>query len=598
MYGGRARSPHAVTDMTTRTQIRAARAAEIDALLDRAWELRRDNTAAALELCDEALGAARTSAYAPGVARSFYVRGCAHVRRSDLQTALGDALDALSRFESLGDTKGKEDASNLLGVVYSELGELDEALKHFLARYQLCAGRGDEGEVEALLNLGYVHDYLGNRVEALAYYLKGWGVCAACGDKEGELLLLNNIGYSHYQLGQYQEALEHYRKALATEATPTPYVHALLLDNVALALEKLGDLEGALEHQQRSLDLREAQGDKRGVSYSLDSLGTIYGALGEKDRAQACLERALDLKRTIGDQKGEAETLLLLGTSALEGAQGEKALPLLQRALETAGRVGSQDTRYRAHQALARALKTQGRFEEALEHHERYSEVKERVVNEASSRTLGSLRVQFETEQAEREREIYRLKNVELAHANSELQALNQQATELLAQLERHAKEDALTGLYNRRYADGKLHEEFERARRFGHPLSVALCDVDNFKGINDTFSHQTGDEVLRTVAQLLKKQLREVDTVARYGGEEFLLLLPETPAQSALNVCEKLRRAVAAHPWDALAPGLKVTLSIGLSNDISVLNCEKLVALADAKLYDVKRSGKNRVQG
>ncbi len=572
--------------------------AEVDALLDRAWALRRDDTAAALELCDEALGAARTSAYAPGVARSFYVRGCAHVSRSDLQTALGDALDALSRFESLGDTKGKEDASNLLGVVYSELGELDEALKHFLARYHLCAGRGDEGEVEALLNLGYVHDYLGNRVEALAYYLKGWGVCAACGDKEGERLLLNNIGYSHYQLGQYQEALEHYRKAVATEATPTPYVHALLLENVALVLEKLGDLEGALEHQQQSLDLREAQGDKRGVSYSLDSLGTIYGALGEKDQAQACLERALDLKQTIGDQRGEAETLLLLGTSALEGAQGERALPLLQRALETAGRVGSQDTRHRAHQALAQALKTQGRFEEALEHHERYSEVKEQVVNETSSRTLGRLRVQFETEQAEREREIYRLKNVELARANAELQNLNAQMAELLEQLERQAKEDALTGLYNRRYADLRLQEEFLRARRFGHALSVALLDIDNFKRVNDTFSHAVGDEVLRTVAGLFRAALRETDLVARYGGEEFVLLLPETAAQDAVTVCDKLRRRVEAYPWSTVAPGLEVTLSIGVSDELCVPTYEKLVALTDGKLYEAKRSGRNQVRG
>lgn len=207
------------------------------------------------------------------------------------------------------------------------------------------------------------------------------------------------------------------------------------------------------------------------------------------------------------------------------------------------------------------------------------------------------MRVQFETERAERESEIYRLKNVELAQANADLQKLNEQATGLLEQLERQAQEDALTGLYNRRYADAQLHEAFLRARRFGHTLSVALLDIDNFKRINDTFSHAVGDEVLRVVARLFKAELREIDTVARYGGEEFVLLLPETSARAAAAVCDRLRLEVAAYPWSTVAPGLRVTLSIGLSDELSVPTYEKLVALADGKLYEAKHSGKNQVR-
>ena len=246
---------------------------------------------------------------------------------------------------------------------------------------------------------------------------------------------------------------------------------------------------------------------------------------------------------------------------------------------------------------MSQAFKSEGKLAEALTHHEHYCEVKERVVNEASRRALGGLRVQFETEQAEKEREIYCLKNVELAHANEALRRLNAQATGLLERLERQAREDALTGLSNRHHADARLREEFLRARRFGHPLSVALCDVDNFKNVNDTFSHAVGDEVLRVITRLLKNHLREVDTAARYGGEEFLLLLPEASLSDALAVCNILCQRVAAYAWDKVAPGLTVTLSIGLSNDASVLDSEKLVALADAKLCEAKRAGKNQVK-
>ena len=574
----------------------APRAAEVDELISRAWELRFSDAEGALALCERALEEAEASTYRVGIALSLYVRCNLSLRLSNPQGALKDALAALPLFERLGDGRRTQNTLNMLGLINSELGELSEALKYYLARYHLCEGRGDEDEAEALQNLGYIHDYLGNHADSLAYNLKSWKLCTASGDRDGETRLLNNIGYSYYRLGHHEEALEHYRKALDLNGADEN-LRALLLDNMALAFEKLSDFENALAYQQQSLNLREAQGDKRGVSYSLDSLGSIHKALGEADEAQACLEQSLALKKALGDQKGEAETLLLLGGLFLDQEQQGRALPLLQDALLAATRSGSQDNIYGAHKALSEAFKRSGLLAEALEHHERYCEVKERVVNEASSRALGSLRVQFETEQAEREREIYRLKNVELVHANEELHRLNEQAAGLLARLERQAKEDALTGLYNRRHADARLREEFVRARRFGHALSVALCDIDNFKRINDTFSHAVGDEVLRTVARLFKGHLREVDTAARFGGEEFLLLFPETAAQGALTACDELRQRVAAFPWDEVAPGLTVTLSIGLSADTGAPDHEKLVALADAKLYEAKRSGKNQVR-
>jgi two-component system, cell cycle response regulator len=163
---------------------------------------------------------------------------------------------------------------------------------------------------------------------------------------------------------------------------------------------------------------------------------------------------------------------------------------------------------------------------------------------------------------------------------------------------------DALTGTYNRRHLMQRLPQEADRARRYRHCLSVALCDVDHFKQVNDTHGHQVGDQVLQGVAQFLRSQVRaECDWVARYGGEEFVIVLPETPFAGALVVAEKIRAGLAN---TELAIGnlvLKVTSSFGVASfdqletgDVAVV--DRLIAQADACLYKAKSTGRNRVVG
>lgn len=156
---------------------------------------------------------------------------------------------------------------------------------------------------------------------------------------------------------------------------------------------------------------------------------------------------------------------------------------------------------------------------------------------------------------------------------------------------------DSLTGLYNRRYLDQRLAEEFARARRYKHPLSVALCDIDYFKSVNDRFSHAIGDETLKKIAQLLVQHTRSVDTVARYGGEEFVIILSETLRHDALKVCRNLCQIIERYTWSDLHPELRITVSIGLCDDLSLDNHEKMLHQADKKLYEAKHQGKNQVR-
>ncbi len=156
---------------------------------------------------------------------------------------------------------------------------------------------------------------------------------------------------------------------------------------------------------------------------------------------------------------------------------------------------------------------------------------------------------------------------------------------------------DALTGLYNRGHFFELAEQEFERTRRYAHPLSILMLDVDNLKTVNDTFGHLAGDLLIETVAKLCRKELRKIDLVGRYGGDEFVALLPETPLPKAVRVVERLRARAAQKALHFDGQAVLVSISIGVAGlDESCLRLETLLSHADQALYNAKQAGKNRV--
>ncbi len=174
----------------------------------------------------------------------------------------------------------------------------------------------------------------------------------------------------------------------------------------------------------------------------------------------------------------------------------------------------------------------------------------------------------------------------ELERKQIELRRMN----ELLHQ---QALTDGLTGLYNHRAFQEKLHKEYLRAQRHFLPLAVIMADVDYFKNYNDSFGHPAGDEALKTVASILRETARETDCVARYGGEEFVMALANTDLEGAFHVAERIRKAVEAFPWQ-LRP---ITLSLGVSAiRPDNQSATELLGEADFALYRSKQEGRNRV--
>ncbi len=169
----------------------------------------------------------------------------------------------------------------------------------------------------------------------------------------------------------------------------------------------------------------------------------------------------------------------------------------------------------------------------------------------------------------------------------------------LQAQIQHLANTDGLTGVYNHRYFQERLQEEIERASRFGKFVSLMMLDVNEFKEFNDTYGHQAGDILLQEIAAIIKQRVRHFDLVSRYGGDEFTVTLPETDGNRAMEVAERIVRAIAAHRSPMHPQGLRgLTVSIGVSTYPSpAAHKHELIEQADKAMYAAKQEGRYRVR-
>lgn len=156
---------------------------------------------------------------------------------------------------------------------------------------------------------------------------------------------------------------------------------------------------------------------------------------------------------------------------------------------------------------------------------------------------------------------------------------------------------DGLTGLHNRRYLDSHIETLFQRAVTRRRPLSIMITDLDRFKGINDTYGHDGGDQVLKEFARRIRSNVRGIDLVCRFGGEEFVVIMPDTEPALAQRVAERVRQDIEKEPFQVSGKMVQVTVSIGVASvDYGADSVSALMRRADAALYQAKNSGRNRV--
>jgi len=191
-----------------------------------------------------------------------------------------------------------------------------------------------------------------------------------------------------------------------------------------------------------------------------------------------------------------------------------------------------------------------------------------------------------------------------ITHWEEQARKTRQDRNELLKNninLRELVMQDHLTGAFNRRYLIQQIRQQVELAIRYKQPMAVLFVDIDHFKKINDTYGHQTGDEVLKEFVHVMKSTIRSTDILTRYGGEEFIVLAPQTDHASAILLAERIRQTTANKPFRTSKGNTHFTISLGVSsfkgkNQEPVKIIEKLLFLADYNCYKAKVRGRNQV--
>lgn len=503
----------------------------------------------------------------------------------------------------------EEAQSRFHAAEYARACELAEAA---LEEIRISGGRETIEEAEALTWFGAALTQRSQYQDALMQLKEAVDCYVRLGHPELASRALNYVAVVHEELGDTDRAMEIYQQALeaAVRAGQTE-MQARILANVGEAFVNAKEYERALGVLAESAVLLEPLKEHRSLyGWCLLGIARIYVDSGDHGTAFEFFKQALGAAVEGDSLRVMTEIHTAIGALYVETNQIEEALIHLEQALELAKEMGIRREIYRARLELARAHEKRGDFENALKHFKEYDRERAAVLEAVAKERIESLTAEVELGKVRHQQEVDQLRNVELAKANADLTAaleeLEKANRELEAakerldiqneELERLSVTDSLTGVHNRRYLDQQLESEFSRAVRYGHGLSVAIIDTDDFKKVNDNFSHAIGDQALRTLAWLIQEITRKSDILARFGGDEFVVVFPETTLEEAVVACEKVRAAVETFPWSEIAPGLSVTISVGVASHSRFDSGEDLLKAADQKLYEAKEAGRNRV--
>jgi diguanylate cyclase (GGDEF)-like protein len=495
-------------------------------------------------------------------------------RLGNLQDSVRCASEAVALCQHLDEPRLVAEAQTSLSYVYAQLlmgrDALDAAL-HALKAARRAGNRMQEAW--ALNRLGVAYGSMDNIAQARESTQQALEVATPLGDGELSFSCLNNLAYFWLQLAAEAR----------TGASDAKLLPEALGQARALAEQASAQARASRSEFQVTVALSNLVEAMLGMPDHEDSVALIdeYQALAHRHgylalELQAQMQRAWLLQLRGQHQACVASLMLILAQ------RREHLPPALRRKL--------------IH-ALYEASKAGRDFEAALSYLEQHAELERQIARETMALQTEVMLIRQDVEQAHARAEHAlvdaRRERERATRLEREQERLRHQA----AEWGRAAHEDVLTGLHNRRHAEFALPVLLERARQEHKVICLAMLDVDHFKDINDRHGHGVGDEVLRQLAGVLRYNTRSADLLARVGGEEFMIALVGIPLLQAQDICERLRIAISAHAWQDLAPGLAVTISLGLTGGPPPEQAKLLVDRADHALYAAKRAGRNRVE-
>ena len=470
---------------------------------------------------------------------------------SRLRRASDASRRAAQLFEQLGDTQGEANALTTLAHVCMLLGRNDEAVEAALLCVRLCDMKVPQPQTVLAHNcLGLAYSWSGDHDRADASLEMAVQVARRCAP-----------AVSIFQPRLNQVWVEASR--LLDERYQTGAMKSL--KRMERLAQECAQLERAGQGQPV---LPGLQAMARTIWLASSGLLAVWQ--GDLAAARAIIESAT---RSLSGSMTWLDSFVRWVGAELAWAQQDwtRAEEDLIEMREMALAVEHEQLACRAHLLLAQVFELQGKNEEARREHRALRRRERRVLAEGATIRESVVSWQLGARQSER-------------HLRQALVASKQ--------FERWSLEDALTGIANRRHFEKSLAERLPAAAAADRPLTVAMVDIDKFKSVNDRFTHQVGDRVLKIVAAIMASQVRENDLPARWAGDEFVILFDDATELVARQICERIRVAVADFDWESVAPGLRMSVSIGLSEARPGDTAESVLHRSDESMYKIKPVG------
>jgi len=464
--------------------------------------------------------------------------------KSDLARAIQQAEKALS-YESLE----KEEATiqSYLAYSFEHQNMYEESIRTALESLEVARKyKLTEVELRSLNSLAKSYAQMTLYTEALEALAKVEKLTHKHNIKEAEAKATTTMAWVSSSLQDYNEAIALSTRARSLYRTLGDKAQeAAALIQISNGYLAMGYAQKALHFAEQAKKVAVESGQNEQMANVHLSLGDIYKHMQDFEKALKHFKKALSYqtksKNSDSNDRGNSatyrvlnhQTLLKIGATYRDMGNTVKALNFIQRALELVEVRGQMNVLYNCHLELSLLYKKMGDYRTSLQHFQQYHKFEKDVLAAKADSELRALKITREVESAKREATLLKQKN---------------------------------------------------------------MLDIDHFKKLNDNYSHQMGDEVLKKVAELYLDNLRNVDIAARYGGEEFSIIMPVTDLEAAHQGCERIRKAVENYPWHEFHEDMKVTVSIGLSHNLRAIDADNLVEIADKYLYKAKGSGRNRV--
>ncbi|MFQ5676076.1 MAG: tetratricopeptide repeat protein, partial [bacterium] len=365
---------------------------KVDILVDLAWNIGYDDLERAFKINEQAGSLAEQLSYEYGLARVNRNRGFYYYSQSDFKTALRRSMEALSKFEELGEKNEQANTLGITGLIYWSLGNFELALDHLHKGEKFFLETGNRDRLPwAYTTLGGVYQTLGDYDKSLRYHKESLKLFRANKDRLGEARALSGLGTVYESKKQYA---------------------------------------GALRHHQTALKIFQEIGNELGESRAYNDLGSIHQLQGNFEYALKYHESSLRIRQKLRQKNAEITSLLNLGKLYNEKGDPARALEYLQKALAYAEETAAKPKLYLVHQALSQAYERLKDLEKALEHLKAFERIKNQVLGDEASSKLKNLEIQFEVEKSQKETEIHRLRNIELKGALDNLRATQVQLVE------------------------------------------------------------------------------------------------------------------------------------------------------------------------